>query len=598
MQETKHDIRCDIAANRLVIDGVRRTDADFESRFQTAWSYLYPDIAAPAGEIGLAGMWTSSRVMLEVTDIRLAGRNSLITFVRERLLHYHMIHLKPNVLVSDVRSSVLSDLKRMNLIARDTESSLDRALRSYSLRIKPQYIDPERMNFNGRECALTTELYRYLVALLAVNAVAARPTTTITKHDPVAAAAAMRSGDAQKKSEAKSEQKTEKKAEANLPAVVQTALVQTKQPLPPAAALVKSEAQPVKEAGKEDNVKEAAQEPAEKERSGRRRRRTLPPEELEARTLRRLKGQFAIDLLMATRVEPLEEDILADDSDEDDSELEQFIEACAASTTYKKYTPEQCTELWNSVLNEDRILFARGSLTALVDLRFTIIASRCLMMSLVETKDDERSQMDAFIERAVEYCEAFRVDYKPEIIRERLKKLCKNTYLVKEKLPMSVLELLRAHKQDILDAYNLYVEQSDAEAQRREQEIARQVEELRRKDALRRRNDQHAETVRLIRDFGANELGWLCMAVNGLPCSKDNLLYQLDGILQKLEALGIEPFAADLAAEVFDGSDCAAGDVIDLSGHPLEKGVSYRLLQPGWKYHGEIVVWPKADRVK
>ena len=142
------------------------------------------------------------------------------------------------------------------------------------------------------------------------------------------------------------------------------------------------------------------------------------------------------------------------------------------------------------------------------------------------------------------------------------------------------------------------MEQSDAEAQRREQEIARQVDELRRKDALRRRNDQHAETVRLIRDFGANELGWLCMAVNGLSCSKDNLLYQLDGILQKLEALGIEPFAADLAAQPFDGGDRAAADVIDLFGHPLEKGISYHLLQPGWKYHGEIVVWPKADRVK
>jgi hypothetical protein len=506
-----------------------------------------------------------------------------------------------------VRSSVLNDLKRINLFNKDTEHSLDRALRVYTWRIKPQYIDPERINFNGRECALTTELYRYLIAHLSVNAVAARPTAAIAKHDPAAAAAAMRSAAPQKK--------TDVKPEKNLPAVVQTALAQTKQPLPPAVTAPKAEAQPakaaaapaktepqpmkaaVREAANETAV-EASQEPAEKERSSRRRRRNLPPEELEARTLRRLKGQFAIDLLMATRVEPLEEDLLAGDNDEDDSELEQFIEACAASTTYRKYTAEQCSELWNSVLNEDRILFARGSLTALVDLRFTIIASRCLMMSLVETKDDERGHLNEFIERAAEYCEAFRLDYKPEIICERLRKLCKNAYLVKEKLPMSVLELLRAHRQDILDAYNLYVEQSDAEAQRREQEVARQVEEQRRKDALQHRNNQHAETVRLIRDFGANELGWLCMAVNGLACSKDNLLYQLDGILQKLEALGIEPFAADLAGEPFDGGDRAAKDVIDLSGHPLEKGTVYRLLQPGWKYRGEIVVWPKADRVK
>ncbi len=603
MPDVKHDTRCDITANRLIMDGVRRSDADFADRFQSAWRFLYPDAPVPTGEDGIRGMWVSTRVMLEVTDICLAAPTSLIVFARERILHYHILRLKPEVFVEDVRSAVLADLTRMNLMDRDGERMLDRTLRSFTSRVNPRIVEPARTNFNPRECALITEFYRYLVQRLAVNAIAARPSGTIAKRDP--------SAEQTKPQTAASTKPTEAKPSAA------NALVEVKKPQPPLViaptqtALVKAEAAEEKaavpfvekKADSEPNLNAAAPaetpvdseaDTTEKEsRSGRRRRRNHPPEELEKRTIKRLEGQFAIDLLMATRVEPQDELI----DDDDDSELDQFIEACSESTTYKNYTAEQCTELWNSVLNEDRVLFARGSLTALVDLRFPIIASRCLMMALVETKDHELSYLRTFVERAAKYCEAFRLDYKPEVINERLKKLCKNIYLVKDKLPMSVLELLRRHRQDIEDAYNLYVEQSDAEAQLREQEIARQVEDIRRKDALRRRNDQHAEIVRLIRDFGSNELGWLCMAVHGLTCSKDNLLYQLDGVLQKLEALGIEPFALDLVSESFDGANPAAKEVIDLSGHPLSNGVSYRLVQPGWKYQGEIVVWPKADRV-
>ncbi len=595
MQEIKHDIRCDIVAGRLVMDSVRRTDPDFESRFQTAWKHLYPDAAAPSGEDGLAAMWISSRIMLEVTDISLASKNMLIAFVRERVLQYHLLRLKPTVLVSDVRAAVLNDLTRMHLTNRDTEHSLDRTVRSYTSRVKPHLIDPNRMDFNARECALITEFYRYLVQHLAVNAVAVRPAA------PIAKAAAPAPAQTAPKAEPVKEKKADSAA-STLPAVKKPQLPAA--PAQTALTCVRSESaekKPLngKEAAAQESTVEAVEEPsaqkfsaeapaAEKKSS----RRNQSPEALVEKTLRRLKGQFAIDYLMATRVEP-EEDELDDD---EDSELDQFIEACGESTTYKNYTAEQCTELWKGVLNEDRILFARGSLTALVDLRFTIIATRCLMMALMDVKDDERSDIEAFIEKAAEYCEAFRLDYKPEVISERLKKICRFTYLVKDKLPMSVLELLREHRQDIMDAYDLYVEQSDAEAQLREQEIARQVEDIRRKDALRRRNDQHAEIVRLIRDFGSNELGWLCMAVHGLACGKDNILYQLDGVLQKLEALGIEPFALSLVGQTFDGANPAAKDFIDMSGHPLAGGVTYRMIQPGWKYQGEIVVWPKADR--
>lgn len=582
MQEIKHDIRCDIIVGRLVMDNARRTDPDFEEKFQSAWNHLYPDTAAPDGKTGLAAMWTSSRVMLEVTDIKLASHNMLVAFVRERVLQYHMIRLKPTVMVSDVRAAVLNDLNRMHLTSRDTESGLDRVLRSYTSRIKPHLIDPNRMNFNARECALITAFYRYMVQHLAVNSVAVRPSAAIAK---------VQSETAEPKKEVKSEPVSPAAPikTAQPPAVIP---VQSKEISCIRPAAEKSKPEPKTEAAPAPAEAPAAVDAPEREKS-RSRRRSQTPEALEEKTLRRLKGQFAIDFLMATRVEP-EEDALADDEDD---ELEQFIEACSESTVYKNYTTDQCTELWNGVLNEDRILFSRGSLTALVDLRFTIIATRCLMMALMDLKNDERGQIELFIGKAAEYCEAFRLDYKPEVITERLKKICRFTYLVKDKLPLSVLELLREHRQDILDAYNLYVEQSDAEAQLREQEIARQVEDLRRKDALRRRNDQHAEIVRLIRDFGSNELGWLCMAVHGLTCGKDNILYQLDGVLQKLEALGIEPFALELVGQTFDGANSAAKDFFDMSGHPLVGGTTYRMIQPGWKYQGEIVVWPKADRI-
>ncbi len=579
MPDVKHDTRCDITVNRLILDGVRRNDADFAERFQNAWHFLYPDAPIPSAEDGIRGMWVSSRIMLEVTDICLAAPTSLIVFARERILHYHILRLKPDVFIEDVRSAVLADLNRMNLMDHEGERMLDRTLRSFTSRTDSRIVEPARTNFNPRECALITEFYRYLVQRLATKPASVRQSDVSAKHTPSSCS----------KSTEPIPETTAILSDARKPA-----------PLPDKAAAAEAEAAEKKTPIPAVENKDAAacetaaeaDSPGKESRFSRRRRRNHPPEVLEERTIKRLKGQFAIDLLMATRVEPEADELIDDD---DDSELDQFIEACSESTTYKNYTPEQCAELWNSVLNEDRILFSRGSLTALVDLRFPIIASRCLMMALVETKEHELGYLRTFVERAAKYCEAFRLDYKPEVISERLKKLCKNIYLVKEKLPMSVLELLREHKQDIIDAYNLYVEQSDAEAQLREQEIARQVEDIRRKDALRRRNDQHAEIVRLIRDFGSNELGWLCMAVHGLTCSKDNLLYQLDGVLQKLEALGIEPFALDLVSEAFDGSNAAAKDVIDLSGHPLKKGITYRLLQPGWKYQGEIVVWPKAD---
>lgn len=332
---------------------------------------------------------------------------------------------------------------------------------------------------------------------------------------------------------------------------------------------------------------------------GRRRseRRRESPEAKEEKTLRRIQGQLAIDLMMMTREAAPQED----NPDVEDFALEQFLAACGNSSMYKDFSPEYCEKLWRAALNEDRILYEHGSLMSLVDSRMGIICTRCLMLAMARVPEGQETSRDEVIQSACELMEVFQLEYTPEELKKNLLHWTK-FYLVEKQVLPSVLKLLREHRDIVEDAYEMYAEQSQAELERRRQEIDERVALLHANDRLQYREEQRANTLQHIREFTCIEngaiLGWLCMASHGMPYEQGQMRYYLEGMMQKLKALGLEPIATEKIGVPFQGEDEGTEGMLDLSGQPLQSGVQYQLVQLGWKYQGETVVCPKAARVQ
>ena len=235
--------------------------------------------------------------------------------------------------------------------------------------------------------------------------------------------------------------------------------------------------------------------------------------------LARIKGQLAIDLLlMDGKVDQ------TDDGGENAESREQrmkFIAACQTSPKLPDdYKDEQNLRMmWWEVPLQDKMLFTAGSLSNLLDSRFTIITSRCLLCAVTLLEDEQVADTAALLDRAYDLWEAFRLDLNPDAARRFLKRSFSKYYAVGGQIPDSAIELIRDRAEEISDAYDMYLSQVLEERKQVEKEMLARLEEQRRVDQFQQQVAQRANTLALIRRFTALEegaaLGWLCMAVNG-----------------------------------------------------------------------------------
>ena len=280
-----------------------------------------------------------------------------------------------------------------------------------------------------------------------------------------------------------------------------------------------------------------------------------------------------------------------------------FIAACKACPKLSdEYRDEQnLIMMWSALLEQDQMLFAAGSLSNLLDSRFTIITSRCLLCAVTLLEDEQVADTAALLDRAYDLWEAFRLDLNPDAARRFLKRSFSKYYAVGGQIPDSAIELIRDRAEEISDAYDMYLSQVLEERKQVEKEMLARLEEQRRVDQFQQQVAQRANTLALIRRFTALEegaaLGWLCMAVNGANYSAEKLLYFIESLMQRLESVGLTPIATDKVGKVFDGGSEGADLFTDMQGRPLEPGVKYQMAQLGWRYNKEIVVYPMAERV-
>ncbi|MGN1019228.1 MAG: hypothetical protein ACI4O7_02540 [Aristaeellaceae bacterium] len=522
-----------MVANRLIMEQVAPGDREFDSHYADTWEKLYPDMAMPPKETFLQQLWASTRRVLESGELAYVTANTRVLFVMTRMARYHAVKAirSGTGTMDELHDAMAADLRNMGF--QKLVGNLDASIND-ELRYIARADRPDLIDANR------------------------------VKYTPA------------------ERQLLDEMYEWLILKYVRSGSV-------PGARAVKAEAPAPEAAG---NRREAAG--AGNQAPGRRRSMYGDTERIEKKTLRRIQGQLAIDMMMMTCGRDAEED----HQDEEDYVLDQFLTACRNSIAYRDCTMEQCIELWESAMQEDRRLFERGKLMTAMDMG--VICMRCLMLAIANAPDDQSMTRETIIAGACEYMDAFQLMYRAEELQRELARWLK-WYMVDKKVPASALSLLRENRESLADAYSMYVEQSQAEIEQRRNEIARQVELLHANDRAQYRKEQHSKTLQQIREFTCIEngapLGWLCMIKYGMTFTDEQMHFFIDGMIQKLKAIGLEPFATDKVDRSFDGGEAGAEAMLDLSGQRLETGERYRLVQLGWKYQGETVVLPKAERI-
>lgn len=533
----------EIVANCLIMEGVKVDSPQYEARIKEVWKQTYPDVSVPSAGVFLSALWASTRTVLEKASVRLVSRHMQQAFVCERFIHFHSIRLSPDIRMEELRRAVEADMSKVGLEGFDD----GKALLAYTSRRDPERADPGKTSFSQEEADLIVAMYQWLFEQYG--------------HKPLTFSAS---------------------PVENKP--VNREII---------AKAVKPEALPISSGN-------LATERVE----GRRRRsgygRSRSPEELEMRTLARIKGQLAIDLLLMNGEAGINVD---SDEDIEVSERLQFISACQVCTELPdEYRDEQnIIKMWEVISQQDKMLFTAGSLTELLDSRFTIITCRCLLKAIACADDTVVSSKAAILASAFELCEAFQLDSSPDSVRKLLERNIYRYYTIGNRIPESAVDLLRARADDICDAYNMYLEQILEEQKQREIEFNARLADQRKFDQFHQQVAQRANIVELIKKFTVIEngaaLGWLCMAVNGADYTKEKLCYYIENLMQQLESVELKPVGTDKVACVFDGGSDGTEAFVDMSGHALEAGEKYRMAQLGWMFDGEIVVYPMAERV-
>lgn len=541
----------EIVANRLIMDGIQIHSPQYENRVQEVWVQTYPDIPVPGIRLFNDSLWASTRAMMERPSIRQAHLHKQQAFVCERFIHFHLVRLYPDVRMDELRKSVEEDMRKIGFGGFDDSN----AMLAYTSRQNPEHADPEKMMHSHKEQSLIIAMYQWLISQY-------------------------------EKKATESPSLVETKEKAHRTTVVEKVCSETAKEMKTIASAT----------GTVDIVVEKTE--SRRRRSGQSRRRS--PEELEARTLARIKGQLAIDLLLMNGESNVDADA---DEDIETTERLQYIAACQACAELPdEYKDEQSlSKMWDVVSPQDKMLFTAGSMTELLDSRFTVITCRCLLQAIASADDVNATDKEVILASAYELWEAFRLDSRPEVIRRLLKRNIERYYMVEDRIPKAVLSLLHSKADDINDAYNMYLEQINEEQKQREVELNAKLADQRKLDQLQQQVAQRANIVGMIKKFTALEdgaaLGWLCMAVNGADYSKDKLHYYIENLMQRLETVGLKPVAVEKVACVFDGGSDGADVFVDMYGRPLEAGVKYQMAQLGWTYGGEIVVYPMAERV-
>ena len=527
----------EMVANRLIMDEIRAGTPECETKLVQAWCQIYPEFTAPSLTVFMNAALASTRYVLEQPNIHLVPLNKQQAFVCERFYHFHLLRLRPAVKMEELRSAVKADMCRIGM--RNYNDSHIMAF--YASRRDPEYALPEKSDYTPREEALVTEMYQWLIRQYTQR----KPLTPQSS----AGTRAVQSADGQQR---------------------------------PRAEHFQSE-NAVKEEGRT-----------------RRQGRDRTTEELEARTIARVKGQLAIDLLLMNgEISPV------DDSDDDieTTERMQFVNACLGCAELpEEYKDEQnLTKMWDVVTSQDKMLFSAGSMSELLDSRFTVIACRCLLYAMARMEPAQVADIPALLAKAFELWGAFQLDSRADVIRKLLERTLHRCYLVKDKVPDSVLNVLRVKADDIVDAYDMFLEQIREEQKQHELELSRKLSDQRKFDQLQQKVMLRNSTIALIKKFTTLEngaaLGWLCMAVNGADYSSEKLRYYIENLMQRLESVGLSPVGVDKVACVFDGNSAGTEVFIDMNGRPLEGGVQYQMAQLGWMHDGEIVVYPMAERV-
>lgn len=542
----------EIVADRLIMDGVQINSPQYENRVREVWAQIYPDIPVPGIKLFNDSLWVSTRAIMESPSIRQVHLHKQQAFACERFIHFHLVRLYPDVRMEELRRSVEADMQKIGFGNFDDRN----AMLAYTSRQDPEHADPGKMKISPKERSLIIAMYQWLISQYEKKAVEL-PSAVGPSEDP------NRSN-----------------------AVVEKPRCDTEKDVKPAASVNGAvDATPEKTEGR-------------RRRSGQSRRRSA--EELEARTLARIKGQLAIDLLLMNGEANVDADT---DEDIEASERLQFIAACQACAELPdEYKDEQnLSKMWDVVSPQDKMLFTAGSMSDLLDSRFTVITCRCLLYAITSAEGASVHDKGAILAKAFELWEAFRLDSRPDAIRRLLKRNIERYYMVEDRIPDSVLALLRSKADDISDAYNMYLEQISEEQKQREVELNAKLVDQRKLDQLQQQVAQHANIVGLIKKFTALEngaaLGWLCMAVHGADYSKEKLHYYIENLMQRLETVGLKPLAVEKVACVFDGGSEGTDVFVDMNGRPLEAGVKYQMAQLGWTYGEEIVVYPMAERV-
>ena len=552
----------EIVADRLIMDGVQFDSPQFEAAVKEAWEQVYPGTTAPDARTFYSVLWSSTRAMMERPSIRQVHWNHQLAFACERFIHFHIVRLYPDVRMHELRKAVEADMLKAGLDGFDDS----KAMLAYRSRQDPERADPGRTSFSQKEAALIIAMYQWLVEQYENKS---------QRQTPQQAPAASTSSNAPQSvttepAASVPERQEERVIEVSIPVI----------PLPSPAS------------------------PAPERPERRRRRsghgRSRSPEELEARTLARIKGQLAIDLLVMDREAGMD---VESDEDIEASERLQFISACQACPELPdEYRDEQnIIRMWDVITPQDKMLFTAGSLTDLLDSRFTIITCRCLLLAISRLDNAAAFDKAAILASAFELWEAFHMDSRPDSVKKLLERNIYRYYMVGNGIPEQVVALLHSKADDIRDAYNMYLEQILEEQKQREIQFNAKLASQRKVDQFHQQITQRASLVELIKKFTALEdgaaLGWLCMAVNGADYSREKLCYYIENLIQRLENVGLKPVGVDKVACVFDGDSEGTEIFVDMGGHPLKAGSKYQMAQLGWMFDGEIVVYPMAEQV-
>ena len=521
----------EMVANYLIIKQVSINDPEFVSIYEEAWRKLYPDSAVPPKESYLSQIWASTRTILELGDICQASVNLRIGFVINRLARFHAVRMYKN------GRGLISELH--NCLVQEL-----RNMGFHKLVVNLDTLIADELHYFSRQDRPELIVrYRVIYSYKERQLLDELYEWLISKF--------------------------------------------SKNENPQVEGCKKSRFSVLEEECLDRRDKFCVKNKKSRNRRG-------MPDEIEKKTMRRIQGQLAIDMMMMTRGEVSHEDI----QEEEDFALEQFLDACENSIMYKDCTSEHCVDLWNSVLQEDRRLFERGKLIVSVDM--SVICTRCLLLAMANTSDNQDVKKEEVIESACEYMKAFQLMCKQEDLKRELSRWMK-WYLVDKQVPSSALKLLREQRDIIEDAYSMYIEQSQEEIEQRHYEIKKQVELLHANDRIQYREEQRSKVLQQIREFTCIEngapLGWLCMVKYGMMYNAEQMYYYLDGIIQKLKVIGLEPFATEKVEKTFYAGEPGTENIVELSGKELQVDKCYRLVQLGWKYQGEIVVCPKAERV-